>query len=104
MAGLFFCATNQLTVPTDLGIPQGAYPPSPRPRGESKFVRRMDTPMSRGPHNIRQTDVEKVVRAALKAGLPVARVEVSPEGRIIVIAGLQEQDNPTTENEWDAVT
>jgi hypothetical protein len=62
--------------------------------------------MSRGPHNIRQTDVEKVVRAALKAGLPVARVEVSPEGRIIVIAGLpeQEQDNPTTENEWDAVT
>jgi hypothetical protein len=62
--------------------------------------------MSRGAQSFKQGDVSKAIRAAVKAGLPVARVEVSPEGRIIVIAGKprEEEQNPTTEaNEWDSV-
>jgi hypothetical protein len=44
--------------------------------------------MSRARQTFTQSDVVKAIKAAVKAGLPVARVEVSPEdGRIIVIAG-----------------
>jgi hypothetical protein len=43
--------------------------------------------MSRGPQNFKQADVVKAIKAAQKAGLPVARVEISPDGRIVVIAG-----------------
>jgi hypothetical protein len=47
--------------------------------------------MSRGPQTFKQGDVTKAIKAAVKAGLPVARVEVSPDGRIVVIAGKPEQ-------------
>jgi hypothetical protein len=61
--------------------------------------------MSRNAHTFKQGDISKAIKAAVKAGLPVARVEVSPEGRIIVIAGKPEQEQaPTAEaNEWDSV-
>jgi hypothetical protein len=61
--------------------------------------------MSRARQHFRQTDITKAIKAAVAAGLPVARVEVSPEGRIIVIAGAPgEGQNPATEaNEWDTV-
>jgi hypothetical protein len=61
--------------------------------------------MSRGPQTFKQSDVTKAIRAALAAGLPVARVEVSPEGDIIVIAGKpgQGQDVDHSANEWDSV-
>jgi hypothetical protein len=60
--------------------------------------------MSRGPQNFKQADVVKAIKAAQKAGLPVARVEISPDGRIVVIAGKAgpDQDVAST-NEWDAV-
>jgi hypothetical protein len=62
--------------------------------------------MSRGRHNFKQGDVTKVIAAALKAGLSVARVEVFLEdGRIILIAGQPEQaqNSKTETNEWDSV-
>ena len=62
--------------------------------------------MSRGPHAVNEGYVAKVIAAALKAGLPVARVEVSPrDGRIIVIAGKpeEEQSSESENNEWDSV-
>jgi hypothetical protein len=62
--------------------------------------------MSRARQHFRQTDVTKAIKAAVAAGLPVARVEVSPEGRIVIIAGApgQGQDADATEaNEWDSV-
>ncbi|WP_439375368.1 hypothetical protein [Bradyrhizobium sp. DASA03120] len=60
--------------------------------------------MPRGPQTFRQIDVKRAVLAVMAAGLPVARVEVSPEGRIIVIAGRPGQDAGSAEvNEWDAV-
>jgi hypothetical protein len=62
--------------------------------------------MARGAQTFRQADITRAIKAAVRAGVPVARVEVSPEGRIIVIAGKprEEEQNPTTEaNEWDSV-
>ena len=62
--------------------------------------------MSRGAHSFRRSDVTKAIKAALASGLPVARVEVSPEGRIIIVAGAPEQGQDaavTQVNEWDAV-
>ena len=61
--------------------------------------------MSRGAQTFKQGDVTKAIKAAVQAGLPVARVEVSPDGRIIVIAGRpeQEQSYGTEVNEWDSV-
>jgi hypothetical protein len=61
--------------------------------------------MSRGRQHFRQSDVFKAIKAAVRAGLPVARVELSSDGRIIVIAGKpeQEQNSGTEVNEWDSV-
>jgi hypothetical protein len=62
--------------------------------------------MSRGAQTFTQSDVTKAIKAAVRAGLPVARVEISPEGRIIVIAGkaAPEQDAApqTPLEEWRA--
>jgi hypothetical protein len=64
--------------------------------------------MSRGPQSFKQGDVEKAIKAAVKAGLPVARVEVEVSlgsKRIILIAGKpeEEQNSGTVVNEWDSV-
>ena len=61
--------------------------------------------MSRGRQHFRQTDVTKAVKAVVRAGVEVGRVEISPEGRIIVIAGRPTEGHSTqTEtNEWDSV-
>jgi hypothetical protein len=34
----------------------------------------------------KQADVSRMVRAVIKAGVPVARVEVTADGRIVIIA------------------
>jgi len=62
--------------------------------------------MSRARQHFRQTDVTKAIKAAVAAGLAAGRVEVSPDGHIIIVAGApgQGQDAAVTEvNEWDAV-
>lgn len=61
--------------------------------------------MSRGKHSFRQGDVTKAIKAAERAGLKVGRVEISPDGTIIVIAGKpgQGQDTDQSVNEWDSV-
>jgi hypothetical protein len=61
--------------------------------------------MSRTAQRFRQSDLAKAIKAAVQAGLTVGRVEISPDGKIAVIAGKpgQEEQNPTqTElGEWD---
>ena len=61
--------------------------------------------MSRGPLTFKQRDVAAAIKAAVQAGQQVHRVEISREGRIvIVLANGKEQtaENADT-NEWDAV-
>jgi hypothetical protein len=58
--------------------------------------------MSRARQTFKQGDVTKAVKAMVAAGLSVGRVEISPEGRIIVIAGRQDQgQNSGTTAELD---
>ena len=58
-------------------------------------------PKLRGPGRFRQTETARVVRAALSAGLPVARVEVDPaSGKITVIAGAPEVNKASELDTW----
>lgn len=58
--------------------------------------------MSRGPHNVRQADVTKAIKAAVKSGVKGWRIEIEP-GKIVVRSG-EERSGPTVESdrgEWD---
>lgn len=43
--------------------------------------------MSRSPSRFKQADVTRFVRALRACGLAIARTEVGPDGRIVVIHG-----------------
>ena len=43
--------------------------------------------MSRGRGNFRQGDMTKAFKAAVAAGVEISRVEIEPDGRIILVAG-----------------
>jgi hypothetical protein len=43
--------------------------------------------MSRGQQTFKQSDVTRAVKAVAKAGLPVGRVEITPDGKIVIRTG-----------------
>jgi hypothetical protein len=57
--------------------------------------------MSRGPHNVRQSDVAKAFKVVVKSGVKGWRVEV--EGGKVVIRRDDDRTAPVTEDggEWD---
>jgi len=57
--------------------------------------------MARGPVIFRQGDVTRAVRAVVAAGQAVARVEIDPNGKIVIVTvGELERRE---ENSWDRV-
>ncbi|MHC2332814.1 putative membrane protein YgcG [Bradyrhizobium sp. USDA 4454] len=59
--------------------------------------------MSRGAHSFKQGDLAKAIKAAVKSGVKLRRVEIDPAtGRIILFPG---EPDPTgaSGNEWDDV-
>ena len=59
--------------------------------------------MSRGAQSFRQGDVTKAVKAVVKAGVPVGRVEIA-DVKIVVFAGRAGADSTAASaNEWDSV-
>lgn len=59
--------------------------------------------MSRGPHNFRQSDVAKAMKAAVKSGVKGWRIELV-DGKIVICAGDDRGDHPVGEpvaSEWD---
>ncbi len=61
--------------------------------------------MSRGQQTFRQNDVTKALKATVKAGIAVRRVEIEKNGKIVVVtATAQDADGDAPEqNEWDLV-
>jgi hypothetical protein len=49
----------------------------------------------------RQRDLTAAVRGVEKAGHKVARIEIGPDGRIVVIIANDDQDAAATGSEWD---
>jgi hypothetical protein len=45
----------------------------------------------------------RAIRAARAAGVEIARIEIDPNGRIVIIAGNCEQPEQREVNEWDRV-
>ena len=43
--------------------------------------------MARAPSTFRQQDVTQAIRAAIAAGVDIARIEVAKDGRIVIVAG-----------------
>jgi hypothetical protein len=62
--------------------------------------------MSRGQQRFKQRDVTKAIKAAVKAGIAINRVEIDKDGKIIIVTvkeeGMVNGDNPG-KNEWDRV-
>ena len=63
--------------------------------------------MARGKLRFRQTDVTRAIKAAVAAGIDVARVEIDKEGKIVIVAA--EPDSEGVEvgldrelREWEA--
>jgi hypothetical protein len=62
--------------------------------------------MSRGQHTFRQSDVTKALRATVKAGIVVERVEIERNGKIVIVPAKADDPangRPREKNEWDEV-
>jgi hypothetical protein len=56
--------------------------------------------MGHGPATFKETDLTRALRAVLKAGADVERVEIDRDGRIVLVLKNGDKVFPET-NEWD---
>lgn len=61
--------------------------------------------MSRRQHTFKQCDVTKAIKATVKAGIAVGRVEIDKDGKIIIVSRPEDAANEEKpgKNEWDGV-
>jgi hypothetical protein len=59
--------------------------------------------MARGSLSFRQTDVTRAIKAAVAAGIEIARVEVDKAGKIVIIPGKPESTEAKGGSEWDRI-
>lgn len=63
--------------------------------------------MSRGIQAFKQTDLTKAIRGTRNAGIEPRRVEISRDGRIVIITSgpdtVPTATNNENENEWDTL-
>jgi hypothetical protein len=55
--------------------------------------------MARAPSTFRQADVTRAVKAVRSAGVDIVRVELTKDGRIVIVTAEAAQTKG--ENEWD---
>jgi hypothetical protein len=58
--------------------------------------------MARAPANFRQADVVRALRAAKAAGVDIARIEIDPNGKIVIVTAGEPVDR-SEDNAWDRV-
>jgi hypothetical protein len=56
--------------------------------------------MTRAPATFRQQDVTRAIRAAIAAGVDIARIEVAKDGTIVIVTAADTELKAET-NEWD---
>lgn len=56
---------------------------------ESPATRRPRPKRARGACSFKECDVTRAVKAVAKAGLSVARVEIAPDGKIVIATGAE---------------
>jgi ssDNA-binding replication factor A large subunit len=54
--------------------------------------------MARAPSTFRQTDVTKAVKAVRSAGVNIVRVELTKDGRIVIVTG---EADPAAQDDLD---
>jgi hypothetical protein len=62
--------------------------------------------MSRDRQTFKQRDVTKALKAAVKAGIAVERIEIDKTGKIVIVTGRPEDEanrEKPGKNEWDGV-
>ena len=62
--------------------------------------------MSRGQQTFKQSDVTKALKATVKAGIAVERVEIDKDGKIVIVTARPEDaanGEKPGKNEWDGV-
>lgn len=62
--------------------------------------------MSRGQQTFKQSDVTKALKATVKAGIAVERIEIDKNGKIVVVTARPEDAANKVKpgkNEWDEV-
>ena len=59
--------------------------------------------MARAPSTFRQVDVTKAVKAVRSAGVDIVRVELTKDGKIVIITAPATEPSQAEANEWDRV-
>jgi hypothetical protein len=58
--------------------------------------------MARAPSTFRQQDVTRAIRAAIAAGVDIARIEVAKNGTIAIVTAIDHEPKAEA-NEWDRI-
>jgi hypothetical protein len=59
--------------------------------------------MARRPASITQADDARAIRAAKAAGVDVQRIEIDPNGKIVIVVVGSSEPDQREMNEWDRV-
>jgi hypothetical protein len=57
--------------------------------------------MSRGRQTFRRNDLMRAIKAALAAGVDIARPEIEPTGKIVIVIAKSGPSPAETVNEWE---
>ena len=57
--------------------------------------------MTRAPATFRQSDITRAIRAVRAAGVDKVRIEITRDGKLVIITGTPTEPNQAEANEWD---